>query len=212
VSDRPGQIVILNGAPRSGKSSIVRAMQDGSEEVWLNLGVDVHQQMIPERLKPGVGLRPGGERPDIEAILPKLYAALYESIASHSRLGFNVVADFGHHDAHSKPLHILEDCAHRLAGLPVLFVKVFCPLEVIMERRRQIQTGRENVYVSPPEDGSVPPPVLAWQREVHLPDIYDMEVDTSVLTSQACAKAIGERLRDSGRPLIAFQRLADGPA
>jgi chloramphenicol 3-O phosphotransferase len=34
----PGQIVILNGAPRSGKSSIVEAIQDTFDGVWMNLG------------------------------------------------------------------------------------------------------------------------------------------------------------------------------
>lgn len=214
MSDRgnPGQIVILNGAPRSGKSSIVRAMQESSADIWLNLGVDIHQQIIPERCRPGIGLRPGGERPDTEALVPALYAALYESIANHSRFGFNVVVDFGHHDAYSQPRHILADCARRLAGLPVLFVGVRCPLDVIMERRRQVRPGREGVYVAAPEDGTVPAPVLAWQREVHIPGIYDIEVDTSVLSPEECASAIGNRLRDKAHPPTAFQELAQGTA
>jgi hypothetical protein len=33
----PGQVVILNGAPRSGKSSIVAAIQEGFPGVWTNL-------------------------------------------------------------------------------------------------------------------------------------------------------------------------------
>ncbi|MFP6607570.1 MAG: chloramphenicol phosphotransferase, partial [Myxococcota bacterium] len=33
----PGQILILNGAPRSGKSSIVRVVQDTFEGIWMNL-------------------------------------------------------------------------------------------------------------------------------------------------------------------------------
>ena len=37
----PGQIVILNGAPRSGKSSIVRVIQETFDDPWMNLGVDV---------------------------------------------------------------------------------------------------------------------------------------------------------------------------
>ena len=35
-----GQIVILNGAPRSGKSSIVRAIQSSADVPWMNLGGD----------------------------------------------------------------------------------------------------------------------------------------------------------------------------
>jgi hypothetical protein len=78
-----GQIVILNGAPRSGKSSIVAAIQENFDGVWINLGVDRYMPMIPPRLQPGIGLRPGGERPDLEPLVALLYRALYASIAAH---------------------------------------------------------------------------------------------------------------------------------
>src|SRR5438876_1785918 len=58
----PGQIVILNGTPRSGKSSIATVIQNTFEGVWMNLGVDRFKQMTPDRYQPGIGLRPGGER------------------------------------------------------------------------------------------------------------------------------------------------------
>ena len=58
-------------------------------------------------------------------------------------------------------------------------------------------------------DGSIPPPVLRWQEEVHVLGVYDLEIDTSVLTSEECAAAIQDRL-DAGE-LTALQRLADGP-
>jgi chloramphenicol 3-O phosphotransferase len=129
---RPGRIVVLNGAPRSGKSSVAAAMLAGFPGVWLNLGVDLAMAALPERLWPGIGLRPGGERPDLEPLLPALYAGLYEAVAAHSRLGLNVVVDVGHHEAHSRPLGILPDCARRLAGLPVLFVGLRCPVATIL--------------------------------------------------------------------------------
>ena len=138
----PGQIIILNGAPRSGKSSIARAIQESFDGPWMNLGVDSYEQITPPQLRPGIGLRPGGERPDLEVFVPRLYAALYESIAAHSRLGLNVVTDVGHHDAYSKPLDCLIDGARRLAGLPVLLVGVRCPVEIIMERRAASEAGR----------------------------------------------------------------------
>ena len=130
-----GQIIILNGAPRSGKSSIARAIQDEFEGPWINLGVDSYNAMTPKRYLPGIGLRPGGERPDLEELIPFLYAALYKSIAIHAGLGLNVVADLGHHDSYSQPLGILGDCARRLDGFSVLFVGVKCPIETIMQRR-----------------------------------------------------------------------------
>ncbi len=197
----PGQIVILNGTPRSGKSSIAAAIQNTYEGVWMNLGVDWFKQMTPDRYQPGIGLRPGGERPDLEPLVMVLYRAMYEAIAAHSRLGPNVVVDVGHHDSYAVPRGILPDCARRLIGLPVLFVGVRCPIEVVMERRRATW-GVGNT-----DDGTVPKPVALWQQAVHVPGIYDLEIDTSVLSPEACADVIRRRLED-GPPPSAFQRLA----
>jgi chloramphenicol 3-O phosphotransferase len=197
-----GQIIILNGAPRSGKSSIVAAIQDTFDGLWMNLGVDRFMQMTPARYLPGIGLRPGGERPDLEPFVPILYGAMYESIAAHSRLGLNVAVDVGHHDAYTILQGILPECARRLSGLPVLFVGVRCPVEIIMERRRA--TGWDAGRAA---DAPLPEPVRLWQREVHIPGIYDLEVDTSVLSPEACAAVIRQHL-DHGPPASAFQRLA----
>jgi len=201
-TDAPGQIVILNGTPRSGKSSIVAVIQDTFDGVWMNLGVDRFMQMTPARYLPGIGLRPGGERPDLEPLVQRLYRAMYDSIAAHSRVGLNVVVDVGHHDAYAVPRGILPDCARRLSGLPVLFVGVRCPIEIIMQRRRD--TGWNADWSA---DAAVPPPVRLWQQEVHIPGIYDLEVDTSVLSPEAGAAVIRQHL-EHGPPASAFQRLA----
>ncbi|WP_445633191.1 chloramphenicol phosphotransferase CPT family protein [Nostoc sp. DSM 114161] len=197
-----GQIIILNGAPRSGKSSIVEAIQEMFDGVWMNLGVDRFMQMTPARYLPGIGLRPGGEREDIESLVPVLYSAMYESIAAHSRLGLNVVVDVGHHDGYAIKRGILTDSARRLKGLPVLFVGVRCPIEIIIERRQN--TGWKAVSVA---DSPLPNPVELWQREVHIPGIYDLEVDTSLLSPGECAEVIRQHLVNSPVP-SAFQRLA----
>ncbi|MEH2067940.1 MAG: hypothetical protein V7K47_07190 [Nostoc sp.] len=197
-----GQIIILNGTPRAGKSSIVAAIQKTFDGVWMNLGVDRFMQMTPARYLPGIGLRPGGERQDIEHLVPILYSAMYESIAAHSRLGLNVVVDVGHHDAYAIKRGILTDSVRRLNGLPVLFVGVRCPIEIIMERRQNTGWNVESEANSP-----VPRPVELWQREVHIPGIYDLEVDTSLLSPAACAQMIRQHLANSPAP-SAFQRLA----
>ncbi|MGG6896573.1 MULTISPECIES: chloramphenicol phosphotransferase CPT family protein [Rhizobium] len=210
-SETAGQIIILNGAPRSGKSSIVEAIQAGFDGVWVNLGVDAYVRHItPARYRPGIGLRPGGERPDLEPLVPRFYAALYASIAAHSHLGLNVVAEFGHHDAYSRPLGILAACARQLAGLPTLFVGVRCPLDVVMQRRLAEGPERQGVYVAVEAGAPIPPPVVAWQDHVHRPGIYDLEVDTSTKSPQAWSEEIKLALeRGIPRP-SAFERLAAG--
>jgi chloramphenicol 3-O phosphotransferase len=207
-----GQVVILNGAPRSGKSSIVAAVQDRFDGPWLNLGVGVWVRgATPPRYRPGIGLRPGGERPDLEPFVVSAFAALYDSIAAHARLGLNVVADVGHHDAYSTPLGILRASAERLDGFPVLFVGVRCPIEVIMARRTESKARGDEHYVTGSPDDPFPAPVRRWQEEVHRPGIYDIEVDTSVLTPDDCAAVIQRRLR-SGPRGDAFVRIARAPS
>lgn len=198
MQGRPlGQIVVLNGPPRSGKSSIISVIQDEFAGVWMNLGVDVFaREVTPKRYQPGMGLRPGGEDHVVYPLQPALYAAFYESIAAHSRAGLNVVADVGHHRQ-----EILVECARRLDGLPALFVGVHCPIEVIMQRRNA--SPAEHYATGSVEDP--PLPVRRWQTEAHIPGSYDLEVDTSMLSPAACAEAIRRRLREG--PGTAFERL-----
>lgn len=184
-------IVVLNGTPRAGKSSIARAMQETLAGVWVNLGVDVSRRMTPPAAQPGIGLRPGEADHPATAVAPVLWSALWESIAAHERLGLDVVADVGLHGAAAA-----ADGASRLAGLPVLFVGVRCPVDVAIERRAAdpgtYATGRSIVE--------------RWDEAVHRWD-YDLEVDTSVARPVDCAAAIGERLAAGVAP-TAFARLA----
>jgi chloramphenicol 3-O phosphotransferase len=201
--DAPGQIVVLNGAPRSGKTSICRSLQGRAPGNWLNLGVDASVRSLPERLQPGIGLRPGGERPDLEDSVVLLYGALFEAVAAHARRGLDVVVDVGLHESYAKPLGIRSLSARPLQGLPVLFVGVRCPLEVIW-RRRQESWGQDVARA----DDSLRAAVERWQDAVHTSVEYDLEVDTSELTPARCADLIATRLVD-GPPGVAFGRLAD---
>ena len=181
----PGQIIVLNGVPRSGKSSIARVIQERFEGVWINLGVDVAMAATPEKYRPGIGLRPGGERPDLEPLVKQLYAAVFDSIAAQSRMGLNVVSDFGIHDSYTRPLGIFADMQARLADLPLLVVGVLCPIDTIMARRNANPQG--GYYTGGDE---VPAPVRRWQETVHAGKRYDLTVDTSVMSAEACAGAI----------------------
>ncbi len=208
-----GQVIILNGAPRSGKSSIATAIQEASDELWMNLGADRYIRITPEQYRPGVGLRPAGidkmevkpfaQRDKIETLVPLMYAAMYDSIAAHSRLGLNVVTDVGHHDDYARPQEILFDCARRMEGLPVLFVGVRCPVEIVWERRRSTWLKEQEI-----PDGTPPPySVHRWNSEVHRPGIYDLEVDTAKMGPAACGQEILRHLKHGPQP-TAFKRLA----
>jgi chloramphenicol 3-O phosphotransferase len=197
VAVAPGQIVVLNGAPRAGKSSTAVAIQETFDGVWMHFGVDaVKEQMTPARYQPGIGLRPGEADHPVAPLVPVFYTALYDAIAAFSRDGLNVVADTGHHDEAT-----LVECARRLYGLPAFFVGVRCPLEVVLERR----LATWGPHSAGPAGGEVPRPILLWQELVHVPGIYDLEVDTSVLSPEECAEAIRHRLDE---PPTAFAAIA----
>ena len=88
VAPAPGTVVFLNGTPRAGKSSIARALQRSAVGgPWLILGVDALTEAIPAQFRPGIGLRPGGERPDLEMSVVLLYQSLYATVAAWSGLG-----------------------------------------------------------------------------------------------------------------------------
>lgn len=199
-----GRIVILNGVPRAGKSSVARAVMALLPGRWVNLGVDAMNAALPTQMLPGIGLRPGGERPELEPMVVRLYAELYDEMAERARAGDDVVVDVGHHDGYSQPLGILAASARQLSGLPVLFVGVRCPIEVIMARRNADPQG--GFYAG---GEGVPEPVRRWQEAVHVPGIYDLEVDTAVMTPEQCAEAIAAALLTPPRP-SAFERLAQG--
>lgn len=190
-----GTIVLLNGAPRSGKSSIARAMQERLHSTWINLGVDVAMAAQPAAIHPGIGLRPGGERPDLEPLIQHLYGALFDSISAYARRGVNVVSDFGIHDSYSQPLGLLADATSRLAGLPVLFVGVHAPLETIMARRNA--DTRSGYYAA---GNDVPQPVHRWQTAPHAHGLYDLEVDTSVTSPEQAVERIAALLAHWPKP------------
>ena len=210
---QPGHVVILNGVPRAGKTSIARAIQDTFDGPWMNLGVDaLKEHVAPARFGPGLGLRPFAGRPDYEVVVAPYFLALYESIAAHARHGLGVVTDIGHHDGYTKSLGLLPRCAAALAGISVLFVGVRCPVDVIMARRRAGQAGREGVYAVGVPGDPVPESVRQWDAAVHDGVVYDLEVDTARLSPEACAAAIQERLVGGPSPprLRASARVVTG--
>jgi chloramphenicol 3-O phosphotransferase len=170
--------------------------------VWVNLGVDSIVRSLPQKFFPGIGLRPGGERPDLEDLVVLSYLALFESVAAHAGLGLQVAVDVGLHESFSRPLHIRGRSAQRLDGLPVVCVGVHCPLELIWERREQswgqpFDTASRDLLDA----------VERWQEAVHAHMPYDLEVDTSCMNPGQCADLIARRLAD-GPPGEAFHKLA----
>lgn len=191
MDHQTGRIVILNGTPRSGKSSLARAIQADVPGTWLNLGVDGLIASLPPQLMPGIGLRPGGERPDLEPEVVRLYQLLFDTIRLSAQAGFDIVADLGMHEDYSAPLDILSRAVKTIGPLRPLFVGIDCPIEEIMRRRNATPNGGLVSYLG----GETPPaPVLRWQDAVHAGKSYDLRLDMSMLSPSEGAAEVAQLL------------------
>ena len=172
-------------------------MRTRGQGSWINLGVDASVRATSAAALPGIGLRPGGERPDLEERVVSLYAALFDTVAARARQGDDVAVDVGLHDSYARPRHVQRDGADRLAGLPVLFVGVRCPVDVIW-RRRADTWGQDRATADP----RLVLAVQRWQDDVHAGHAYDLEVDTAALTPEDCATIVLARERRAAGNLI----------
>ena len=170
-------IIVINGTSSSGKTSIVRALQERLEPPYLDMGVDRFIFMLPKRYL---------NRPLWDDVLGKadragetglaLFSGMHHAIAAAARAGLNIVAD-----------HVLvekqwvDECAELFADLNAYLIGIRCPLEVLEERER----SRKDRTLG---QARVQYPVI------HKYVQYDLEVDTSLLTSEECAERIIERM------------------
>jgi chloramphenicol 3-O phosphotransferase len=76
-----------------------------------------------------------------------------------------------------------------------------------MQRRNTGQPGREGRYRTSGPGGEIPEPVRRWQREVHQPGIYDLEIDTCAVTPEIAAVMVRKRL--DGPAPTALRELAE---
>ncbi len=184
-----GTILLLNGTSSSGKTSLVHALQAILEPPFLDAGIDKFIWMLPERYL---------ERPLWDQVLGwashagpvghQLMSGMHQAIAALARTGNNVIAD-----------HVLveprwlEECAELFYDLPAYLIGVRCPLDVL-EQREKARRNRTLGQASAQFD------------LVHVPGIYDLEVDTSIATPEECAQQIQRRVQDPAPP-DAFKRL-----
>ena len=185
----PGKIVIINGTSSSGKTSVVKAVQELMPEPYLDAGIDRFIWMMPKRYldRPlwdevlGLADRAGGAG-------HRLFHGMHRAIAELSNAGCNVVAD-----------HVLverdwvQECAGLFAGLPAYLIGLQCPLEILEQREKQRK------------DRTLGQARLQFPL-VHAHGVYDLELDTALLSPRECAARICERV-EAGFPW-AFQKLA----
>ncbi len=186
---QPGTIILLNGTSSAGKTSVLRAVQASFSEPYLDLGIDKFIWAMPERYL---------DRPLWDDVLGlatqagetghRLFGAMHYAIAAAARQGMNVVADH----VLVEPRWVAE-CTALFHDLPAWLVAVRCPLSVLEARER----ARKNRTLGQ---------ARAQFKLVHAHAVYDLEVDTSLMSPEECAQAIKGCL-ESGAPPTAFRLL-----
>lgn len=169
----PGQIILLNGTSSAGKSSIVRALQALMPQPYLDAGLDRFLWMLPGRyLDDPLWQEVLGQATQAGPAGLTLVSGMHQAIAALARAGNHVVAD--HVLVEPRWLH---ECARLFSELPAWLVGVHCPLAVLQQREQ----ARANRTLGQ----------AARQLPlVHAHAIYDLELDTSQLSPQACARQI----------------------
>jgi chloramphenicol 3-O phosphotransferase len=188
----PGNIIILNGTSSSGKTSIVKALQQLLAEPYLDAGIDKFLWMLPKRYinEPEYWHQvftyawpsPGELVIEAGPLGFQLMTGMHQAVAALARAGNHAIVDH----VLLEPAWVAE-CAEVFHRLPALFVGVRCPLEVVEQRERD---RRDRTLGQ----------ARAQFHKVHAHGLYDLEVDTSQLSPEQCAQRIAARLLDGPPP------------
>ena len=187
------RIVVLNGAPSSGKTTISSAFRDERASLgdfWLVTGIDDYLAKLPTEWR-SAGGRSGpyaadgvrfeaveGEvRVNVGSVGRLLLRAYQASVAAASRAGLNVMVDEVVVDRTS-----WQDWGIALAGLDVVWVGIRCSADVAEERNRARGDERYAGLAT------------ALTVTVHQDAIYDFEIDTTALTPPAALEELTHHL------------------
>jgi chloramphenicol 3-O phosphotransferase len=183
-------IIFLNGTSSSGKTSILRSLQAQLPDPFLDMGIDRFIFMLPKRYL---------ERPLWDEILGKavqsgdagrvLFSGMHHAIEAVARQGSNILAD---HVFVEKAW--VDECAGLFAEMNAYLIGIYCPLEILEQRERE-------------RKDRTPGQARTQYAVIHKYTCYDLELDTSVLSPEQCARKIIERLN---APPQAFRQLRSG--
>jgi chloramphenicol 3-O-phosphotransferase len=217
-----GQIIIVSGTSGSGKSTTCELFAKRAEEFWLLYGIDhFMSRSFPAkfghhgpRSREGVHAHPvdsqdpdGPLRWSFGEKGTQAFQVLHEWVAAASRAGCNIILD--HLMLLDPP--VLQDCIWRLADLPVLFVSLKPPYEVLMERVTSRKMGN-----------NLPTDILGDQaarkivdrlgrlrpwfyQACYANDCYDLQIDTVKHGPEEVCHLIEQRLAQG--PGAAFDHL-----
>jgi chloramphenicol 3-O phosphotransferase len=195
-----GTIIILNGASSSGKTTLLKELQQGLDQPFLDAGIDKFLWMLPKAyLEQPLWSQvfeytwpedknPAGLQIKSGPLGRQLISGMHHAVAALAATGNNVLLD-----------HVLLEqewlleCARLFGSLPAWLVGIRCPLEVLEQRERQ---RRDRTLGQ----------ARAQYEKVHAHAIYDLEVDTSQDGPAECAWQIIQKVQ-SGQPPGALKQI-----
>jgi chloramphenicol 3-O phosphotransferase len=173
-------IIILNGTSSSGKTSVLKSIQEQSEDVFIEFGLDKVIFMMPGRyIYTSLWNEILGEAYRAGEYGKKLMKAMHHAALSLHHNSINIIMD-----------HVLvedewkKECADLYAGEDVYIIGIKCPLHVL-EEREKMRKDRTLGQAGKQYD------------IVHKDCIYDLEIDTSILSLNECAKLILEHIKNT---------------
>ncbi len=162
-------IIFLNGISSAGKTSIAKILQNLIAQPYLHVTLDAFEDMMPDRYELGGAF-------EWTTLFPTVLSGFHHSIGALATAGNNLIVD--HVMVHREGWHSsLAECLDVLRPFPVYFVGVRCPLDEL--KRREQARGDRSIGT-----------VERQFPRVHQHELYDLEVDTSCASAEACAAQI----------------------
>lgn len=184
-----GKIIFLNGTSSSGKSTLIKGLQEKLEEPYLELGLDKFIWMLPKRyFNQPLWDEILGQADKAGELGHQLVYAMHRAIHSTALAGMNVLVD-----------HVLvepgwvRDCAEIFHDQQAYLVGVRCELSVLEQRemeRRDRTLGQAHKQF----------------EKVHAHGMYDFEVDTRKYRPEETVQQLTDYLCSNPTP-CAFKTL-----
>jgi chloramphenicol 3-O phosphotransferase len=159
-----GKVIVLNGTSSSGKTTIAKAIQSKSSDIYLLCSLDAFWDMTPYGVPAG------------SVNFPNMKLALAKSVRALAETGHNVIVDV----IFCGP-KTFSEFKRELNALELVLVKVECPIEEL--RIREISRGDRKVGLAESQIESV-----------HDNVVYDVSINTLDNSPSDCADKIMKHL------------------
>lgn len=178
-----GKIIILNGTSSSGKSTLLKGLQNRLDKPFLEMGLDKFIWMLPRHyLEQPLWDEVLGKADSAGALGHQLVHVMHRCILEAAKAGINILAD-----------HVLvefdwvQDCANLFHDLNAYLIGVKCDLEVLEKRERERK------------DRTWGQARLQYEK-VHVHGLYDFDVDSGGNTPEENVQLIVDFLNKNIPP------------